>query len=454
MFFLYGATLRRQRVVFLVGMCLLVLSSGTKENPDIDGTVVSETCLGDRRAFDRFRRTCLTPSSRFLSVKRNSHVYDVGRKGDSWTKVESYEECKQRPGCTSSCILGSHCTCWLRMLWKRDAIDFSKLEDMDEFVEMWSKHECKDDIDYDDYSEENEDGDVDNVNDHNVAVCITGQMSRLELETKSMHLLRSLQHERARVTVLFVLYEGTRNGASLAHVRRLEKSPFENLKSVRRFLNRTVGLPESKVEFRFVEPPSAPVVLDAHVRSLDHSWKGVEIQTRRARSHVSQWMLYSECYDAVVASEKRQGLEFDAIVRVREDLYVLGPVKWSSRIRPMLRSGTDVVTPGYETYGGTNDKIAFVARRAARAFLDQPIWWYYFHSDRIWNETSRDSLSPEEILCRYQELGRLTSRTVSRSSLAVKTVGLVDEGNAPAFGVGGRFFREDNLCWLGEYAPI
>jgi len=330
-------------------------------------------------------------------------------------------------------------------------IDLSHIDAMDDFEGMWKKHECNDAFDYDDdavVAVENNDvqGEIDRV-----AVCVTGQMSRLELETKSK-LFRSMKNQHVHVTALFVLYEGTSDAASPTHARHFERSPYKDPSSVRRFLTRSVGLSESNVEFRFVEPRTAPLILESHVRHLDHGWKGVEIQTKRALSHVRQWILYSECYDAVLASEKRQGDQFDAIVRIREDLYVLDSVKWS-KIREMIRNNVDVVTPGYETYGGTNDKIAFVARRAARAFLNRPIEWYYHHSDRIWNETLRSTLSPEAILRRFQELSGLTGRTVSRSVLAVKTTSLINEGIVPAFDKkSGRFFREDRQCWLREFS--
>ena len=144
----------------------------------------------------------------------------------------------------------------------------------------------------------------------------------------------------------------------------------------------------------------------------------------------------------------RGGRKFDSIVRVREDILILESVKWRHEIRRMLKTkNISLIVPGYDSFEGLNDKIAFMRREAAYAILKMPITLYYLFPDRIWTQETRNSaghINPENIASRFAELGEIKVQQVPWSVVSAKTIGKDRD-------TGSLYFRSEQQCWLSRF---
>ena len=215
---------------------------------------------------------------------------------------------------------------------------------------------------------------------------------------------------------------------------------------MRTFLRNELSSPG--IEFVSVLDASNPIILDVHVRNLDGPADG---NTPRARSHVRQYVLFSECHRIMEELESRRGgRKFDSIVRVREDILILDSVKWRHEIRRMLKTkNISLIVPGYDSFEGLNDKIAFMRREAAYAILKMPITLYYLFPDRIWTQETRNSaghINPENIASRFAELGEIKVHQVPWSVVSAKTIGKDRD-------TGSLYFRSEQQCWLSRFEP-
>jgi len=230
------------------------------------------------------------------------------------------------------------------------------------------------------------------------------------------------------------------------------RSKLEDRENVKAFLHNELDSPH--IEYVFVPYSSNPTVLDVHMKHLCNiENKHCNRNLSRARSHVRQYMLFSECYDVMRELESRRGgVKFDSIVRIREDMMILDAINWKKISRMMKEEdeGNEgiLIVPDYDTFRGYNDKIAFLNRKAAKSYLQMPFKWYYSYPDKIWtNETlfgSGGVMSPELILRRFADLGMLDVRKVPPFVLAAKTAGFDAT-------TGNYFYRSEDQCWLGNY---
>ena len=165
---------------------------------------MSKKCMSAHGDFYQYKRSCLAFESQFVSKSGQPSIYKVNRRGNVWQKIETWEECIRLPGCTSVCVLGSS-TCWcsLQKLWRKGMVKFHSTN-VHVSNGIWKEHECNKIETFAalTYSSKEE-----TMTNDDVMVCITGQWSRLTLQTKTKNLFREIQNQGAKsLTIAFVMY--------------------------------------------------------------------------------------------------------------------------------------------------------------------------------------------------------------------------------------------------------
>ena len=89
---------------------------------------------------------------------------------------------------------------------------------------------------------------------------------------------------------------------------------------------------------------------------------------------------------------------YDAIVRVRDDLYILKPVDWSNIFHALLEKKYSILAPNYGSPGfAPSDKIAFISSNAMNAYFRGPLVVYYLFPALLWGEKDSSSTFEEEL---------------------------------------------------------
>jgi len=228
-----------------------------------------------------------------------------------------------------------------------------------------------------------------------LGVCVTGQMSRLELESKVRHLARTEKYEVTFVLVLSNATSHFANNATDAGGRAAWTA-----QSIRRFV-----LPRVRVIVDEAPQEQRPFVWEDYLSRGDKKQRSVDARSR-AESHVRQWVALLRCW-----VHFQQLPSFDALVKLRDDSLLLGP--W----RPDLAKKTEVVVQECFAYGGYADKVAVVGPGAARAYFAMPAVEYFT------NYSSLDVRkgNPEHLLKRVLAKHRVAVRRVGPDLLPVAT---------------------------------
>ena len=76
---------------------------------------------------------------------------------------------------------------------------------------------------------------------------------------------------------------------------------------------------------------------------------------------------------------------YDAIVSVRDDLYILEPVDWTNIFHAFSENKSSIMAPNYASHGyAPSDKIAFISRDAMEAYFRGPLIIYYHFPSLLW----------------------------------------------------------------------
>ena len=229
------------------------------------------------------------------------------------------------------------------------------------------------------------------------AVCVVGQLSRLELESKVRHLVKPNLRAGHTIALLLVLSQGTAQYVnsrtrrskkqmeqialvdgpfSLADERQLEASVWSQLgSSYSKAFTSTPrsSVPRFSVRISFEVNHRYPVDL-AWAQRLDKAKRGIESNLRRQQLHLLQWSHLRTCMFLVDAEE--EGKErFGLVLKLREDTVALQPwlipSGWAQHGLTSLRC---------LTHGGIMDGTFAVGRRWAWAIMEGlAADWYIYH---------------------------------------------------------------------------
>ena len=243
-------------------------------------------------------------------------------------------------------------------------------------------------------------------------VCVTGQIARLELDSKVNHIITPLKRRGYDVRIVFAM-----STAAPHYTTRGDfiDSPY-NASAIKRELPQSILHVVSDVK-------SPPINFDL-LKQLNKAFNRRE-QRKREENHYRQYYTLNECAQYVQP-------ESEINVRVRDDAYVAN-INWDEIIHHLNKRGAIILTPSYAEWYGLNDKIAFVNREAVSSYFVNPLWrykethpaWvvnpetYYFHVYDGDNIVLKSLDSVEVVTTRYGLKGNLKLHGVSPRELQI-----------------------------------
>lgn len=224
-----------------------------------------------------------------------------------------------------------------------------------------------------------------------MGVCITGQVSRLELASKVQHVVSAASQRGYVVDVVIVASaEGTVfvNGQRTRTGRQFgEHWTMGTMK--RTLLRARVGRLVIDTTAQWLDP----YLRREYVRRTSRRKPGftLALKDARTRSHVRQWRAMWRCYGHFAKLAQLGGWSYDVLVRLRDDVLLLGALE--AAMQPRVYT-SHVVTLNCQTYDGLNDKAAVVDAKYAEPVFAGPLWHYFFTS----GEALMDVNNPEQYL--------------------------------------------------------
>ncbi len=404
------------------------LSSGESAYYDFDSVV-------------DFSRACVEVDA-FVKFHYSEQVFHV-ESLNTWREVEqcaAIDTCKQR-----TCVLRQkECNRWFRHLWSEQKINVVEsstkgLRLLGRRRDGYEDEVCKDNRDENASSEQTKVSTV-----RRVGICLTGQWSRVEWDSKKKHMLKQLKSLGVSVDLVLALYENTHNYAYTTH-------PFASNDATNRPTIRNVADIQREFEgyvdnVKIVHPlehPESPQIVDAHLRYASHL--GLGNATWMTKTHVRIWYLLHKCYDVLRDTERLgDGEDYDVVIRMREDMYLLRPINFP-HIFSLLRTDT-IVVPDYAEYDGINDKVAIIHRSAMQRYLSGPLERYYLFPGRIWDTHERSvGLGNDEVIVQeiYTQLGIRFERCSPMTLAGWPSVRMPDG----SFCVRKPSFDQLDACW-------
>eukprot|EP00930_Biecheleria_cincta_P092382 TRINITY_DN8226_c0_g1_i1.p1 TRINITY_DN8226_c0_g1~~TRINITY_DN8226_c0_g1_i1.p1 ORF type:complete len:638 (+),score=99.13 TRINITY_DN8226_c0_g1_i1:115-2028(+) len=269
-----------------------------------------------------------------------------------------------------------------------------------------------------------------------LAVCITGQLGRLELDSKIRNIIRPAMKAGMEVRVALVMDPraetvyvhrplGTlftqilETGANQSY--KVVDGPFKNLWDAANAMPHGVSV---------IFDPFAPEGFQVDDRYLPYQMYDkhnnyTEAYARtRVKSHTRQWQALDRCWDQL----GQFGFEdMDYLLRIRDDDYILnsfvpsGPAKRGLRVPPCM------------TCHGMNDRLAMaVGSDAARLYLSSPLDKMRYHfGDVLATHRARtdETLNPESVQLDVALLNNLSVDPLDADSLSFATARYVSDGS-------------------------
>jgi len=162
-----------------------------------------------------------------------------------------------------------------------------------------------------------------------LGLCLTGQLERLEIESKARHLVRDLNRTHD-IDVVLVVANGTAryvNGFSVANSSAVQATAERLRSRTRAALIRTfVQAGASRVVLNTEPQWELPYLRKQYVLNLNKPMSNVHL-ANRARSHVRQWRSLWNCYKEFSALAQKAGQRYDVLAKFRDDLLIFDKVE-------------------------------------------------------------------------------------------------------------------------------
>ena len=205
-----------------------------------------------------------------------------------------------------------------------------------------------------------------------VAVCITGQKARLELASKLKHVF----NESAIIfDIILVLSNDTATFTNNAY----KGTASADLSEIDAQLDLLV---EKARHVKYVTDiqPERPLLNPSFYMGFDKN-ESVSGKKFRAKNDVSQYLKLQKCYREIERFEAHNGRPYDALFRIRDDLFVFKKLPLLDILDKM--EGKTVVGAKCDRWHGINDKLAIVNRPAGSDYFDGPIKYQYFFPNKL-----------------------------------------------------------------------
>ena len=217
-----------------------------------------------------------------------------------------------------------------------------------------------------------------------LVILITGQKTRLELSSKIKNMIAPLcENQRYDVSVVLSLSE-TQNFTNKDKYHSKFKYDLCNIEkeldTIPYYMN-NIKYPELNINQQLCS-------------QLDHQGKGLLYIQQRSKNHVRQFYTLSNSWSII------KELNPDILIRLREDVYLPTSFKLSKyyKVLRTISSRTHskklICTPDDNSWGGINDRLAFVSKKAIPVYLTKPFEVYKSYN----NNYNRKFNNPEQFL--------------------------------------------------------
>jgi hypothetical protein len=266
-------------------------------------------------------------------------------------------------------------------------------------------------------------------------ICITGQITRLELESKLKHLIKPNLKSYAIDLVIIVdpessshvnirdaKGEGAKIGNSALDAATIKKAASK--------------LPLNKFSLVLYEQETAvnPDNLERYMASLNKEYMTRGERKKRALSHIRQWYTMKKCGEYFGALSKANG-KYDVLVRIRDDMNVLKPIHLEK-----LPYGHKMLSLDCQFWYGINDKIAVLDGMFLDQYFNGPITSFNNTFDTVWTTDTEDG---EEIGIWNPEtwlLGTMLSLKVPLQQVSIEQLPVVPS----------KFRPNGDVCFLSK----
>jgi len=220
--------------------------------------------------------------------------------------------------------------------------------------------------------------------DRRVGICVTGQLSRLELQLKVKNIVKPLKTYGFRVDIIALLSDAPPRYVNARYMGNA--SWFRELSEVEKFLANKVDA------LRVVKYNQAmkPLLDPSYVRLLDNQRTRAKMEFRTT-VHINQWALQQECLFNFLELETQNKEQYGFVMRLREDAVFLNPIKLNAFVIE-----DKVTTCACEVYRGINDKGMLVPRALMHSSLSVSLKEFFLHANREeYLKFAQNAMNPE-----------------------------------------------------------
>jgi len=304
--------------------------------------------------------------------------------------------------------------------------------------------------------------------DVSCAVCVVGQLARLELQSKVRHVVEPNLRAGHTIALLMVLSQGTpkyvngRTGGrkgnmrltegpyALADERQLQASVWSELDSFRRNASNSTSRFSLRTSLEAETNHSYPADL-VWAKHLDKAHRGMNVSLLRQQLHILQWSHLRTCMFLVDAEELSKGTHLGLVLKLREDSFALQP--W---LIPSSWAQLGLTSLHCLEWGGVMDSVYAVGRRWAWTIMEGLATdWYISHYAL---ETAGLAIphNPESWIAALAKLKHVPVHTTSLCKLPFLSVRFVNRRYAIAKGRETNIVvkpfhyqaaRHDDRCW-------
>lgn len=215
-----------------------------------------------------------------------------------------------------------------------------------------------------------------------MGVCVNGQMARLELESKIEHLFAPNEANFVIdvVLVLAPLQQAVQYRPGISYFRGRKEWTLETIRST--ITNRT-GLGGGRIIVDDSPQEKHPMLRYEFTAGIPYLHTAAERKSLVA-NNVRMWGGLWRCYRHFHELERTNGARYDALVRVRDDGWLVSDIKLDAPEFERQWRGS-VLVSSCVFFGGLNDRWSVMDAAHGFAYFAAPLVDYYLEGwERVW----------------------------------------------------------------------
>ena len=290
------------------------------------------------------------------------------------------------------------------------------------------------------------DGDVHTVSCPSVAICVTGQIARLELASKLNHLVAPHLRAGCRADLILSLTDhgnkrvnknlATGESPISAQLHGLgtinwsqwtmgNVTPHENFWTDTNFHDMDCMHVERNgskfvMHVDLFAPPTVYSPDDVLARKSDKFKGEPKRMLERERMHLAQWAGLYRCMDIISTAETKLNMHYNSVIKLRDDAVVL------SEMRLPVALGRDLISIDMMAWGGLHDNFYLMGRQGANCFLRSFFNGYYSRHKQLLQVAP---YNPERVALFHADHCKMNSTRLSPCNLPILSTIFSAKGN-------------------------